>query len=163
MQWLPMILKTKKVQKEEDKLVGKFLLSSLKNIRYNTICSMFFKKNNNIKLLFFFPQFQFFSPPHALPFPQFYSIFFHEFKVLYIRCAHILMQSCQMRHNGRFWRFLYKIVLLLFLFKKIWSEKVKRDTDETDDEIEDANIEDESIEDENIEDEIEDDNEISEE
>ena len=77
------------------------------------------------------------------------------------------MQSCQMRHNGRFWWFLYKIVLLLFLFKKIWSEKVKRDTDETDDEIEDANIEDESIEDENIEDdiddEIEDDNEISEE
>ena len=73
------------------------------------------------------------------------------------------MQSCQMRHNGRFWRFLYKIVLLLFLFKTIWSEKVKRDTDETDDEIEDANIEDESIEDENIEDEIEDDNEISEE
>jgi len=46
-------------------------------------------------------------------------------------------------------------------------EKVKRDADETDDEIEDANIEDESIEDENIEDdiedEIEDDNEISEE
>ena len=73
------------------------------------------------------------------------------------------MQSCQMRHNGRFWWFLYKIVLLLFLFKKIWSEKVKRDTDETDEEIEDANIEDESIEDENIEDEIEDDNEISEE
>ena len=99
--------------------------------------------------------------------PNSIQIFFTNLKfytsdALIFWCSHVKWDT-----TVGFGDFYIKLFYYYFYLKKKWSEKVKRDTDETDDEIEDANIEDESIEDENIEDdiedEIEDDNEISEE